>query len=78
MAVKKGELSCTIPQTTTLRLFEYPHKYGGKSWCVGFERSHKNDDGSCFVSQTFLSDWSEDRAAELVKYNRWRAILGIR
>lgn len=71
MSNLKRELECSVPDTTKLKLFRYPHKYGGTSWCVGFERHV-----GMFVSQTFLTEWSEDYAAEKKQFERWRHILG--
>lgn len=82
MATNKRELSSTIPSTTTLKLFSYPHKYGGTSWCVGFERSHKHETGehagATFVSQTFLTEWSEAYETQRIQYLKWKQILGCK
>lgn len=75
MTQRKKELSCKLPATTELKLFEYPHKYGGKSWCVGFER-HTNHGGSDFVSQSFLTEWSEDYQYHLIRYKSWKQAIG--
>ena len=80
MSQRKRELSCKLPATTELKLFEYPHKYGGKSWCVGFERHHKRTDPilgeADFVSQTFLTEWSEDYQYHLIRYKSWKQAIG--
>lgn len=83
MSQRKRELSCKLPATTELKLFEYPHKYGGKSWCVGFERhTTRAPDpvngfgGGEFVSQTFLTEWSEDYQYHLIRYKSWKQAIG--
>lgn len=72
---KSRELSCNLPTTTKLKLFEYPHKFGGKSWCVGFEQYTHSELGN-FVSQTFLTEWSEDYEHHLKHYKSWQQAIG--
>lgn len=74
MATNKRELEATIPSTTLLKLFKYPHKYGGTSWCVGFERHNTSERGT-FVSQTFLTEWSEAYETQRIQYLKWKQIL---
>lgn len=72
---KRKEIECMVPDTTRLKLFCYPHKYGGFSWCVGFER-HNSRDGIDFVSQSFLTEWNENYSEEKQQFERWKYIVG--
>jgi hypothetical protein len=78
MAARKVARVAEIPTTTRLKLFRYPHKFGGgSSWCVGLERCGPSDpEGHHFVSQRFLSAWSEDHAVELARFGEWMQHLG--
>lgn len=76
---RRTERVADLPATTRLKLFRYPHKFGGgSSWCVGFEmkRPDGEEPGRYWVSQHFISEWSEDRAEELSRFEAWTARLG--
>lgn len=76
MTTRKREMQYHIPPTTLLKLFRYPHKNGGVSWCVGFER-HNHSDRGHFVSQTFLTEWSDEYEYHLKALNSWKQSLGV-
>ena len=75
MARNENEMTASIPETTKLKLFKYPGKRGAfnsypTTWCVGFERYNNG-----FVSQTFVTKWTENYADALAKFHTWEQVL---